>query len=164
MTRFAEVTHHEWIAAPVQTVCAQFADLDHHIRRQVHRELRFEVLQRRADGARFVQEVRLLGTRQRDVFERRIEPDGRIEDLSVEGFNRGGSVSFGFSPQARGSRDGTEVTITVRLPLPPVMGLLVRPLLRAQVRRALQAAAREDKQDIEERGYPATPPAPAGAQ
>jgi hypothetical protein len=153
MTRFAEVTHREWIAAPVDTVRAQFADLDHHIRRNVHPKLRFEVLQRRPRGARFVQEVRLLGIRQRDVFERRIEPDGSIEDRSVEGFNRGGRLSFRFAPKAVDGRCGTQVEIIVRLPLPPVVGRLVRPLLEAQIRKAVRAAAQEDRQDIEARGY-----------
>jgi hypothetical protein len=155
MTRFAEVTHHEWIAAPVETVRAQFADLDHHIRRNVHPKLRFEVLQRRPRGARFVQEVRLLGIRQRDVFERSIESDGSIEDRSVEGFNRGGRLSFRFAPKSVDRRSGTEVEITIRLPLPPVVGLLVRPLLEAQIRKEVRAASLQDKQDIETQGYPA---------
>lgn len=164
MPRFAEVTHREWIAAPVDTVRAQFADLDHHIRRNVHPKLRFEVLERRPQGARFLQEVRLLGIRQRDVFERSLEPDGCIQDRSVEGFNRGGSLSFRFTPAPAGDdRSGTEVEITVRLPLPPVVGALVRPLLEAQVRKEVRAAAAEDKQDIESAGYPAAGTACAAA-
>jgi hypothetical protein len=161
MTRFAEVTHQQWIAAPVDTVRAQFADLDHHIHRNVHPKLRFEVLQRRAHGARFVQEVRLLGIRQRDVFERSIEPDGSIEDLAVEGFNRGGSLSFHFTPKTLDHRNGTQVEIVIRLPLPPAVGFLIRPLLEAQVRKEVSAAALEDKQDIETRGYPDARQAPA---
>lgn len=155
MTRQAQASHTEWIAAPVDTVRAQFADLDHHIRRNVHPKLRFEVLERRPDGARFVQELRLLGIRQRDVFERRLTPDGGIEDRSVEGFNRGGELRFAFRPAMRDGREGTEVHIDIRLPLPPVVGGLVKPLLEAQVRRELQAAAHEDKLDIEDRGYAA---------
>lgn len=163
MIRFAEVIHREWIAAPVATVRAQFADLDHHIERNVHPKLRFEVLQRRARGARFVQEVRLLGIRQRDVFERSIEPDGSIEDRSVEGFNRGGSLSFRFSMKTVEGRAGTEVEITIRLPLPPVVGALVRPLLEAQIRKEVRAASLEDKRDIESLGYPAARQAMAAA-
>jgi len=154
MTRFVEVSHEQWIAAPQATVQAQFADLDHHIRANVHPKLRFEVLERRSGGARFVQEVRLLGIRQRDVFERRITPDGSIEDLSVEGFNRGGSLRFGFRPQPQQGRPGTLVTITIRLPLPPLIGALIAPLLAAQIRREVTAAALEDRADIEQRGYP----------
>lgn len=163
MTRFAEVVHREWIAAPVETVRAQFADLDHHIRRNVHPKLRFEVLQRRPRGARFVQEVKLLGIRQRDVFERSIDADGRIVDRSVEGFNRGGSLSFGFAPVSTLGRPGTEVQITIRLPLPPVVGPLVRPLLESQIRKEVRAAALEDKRDIESAGYPAVDAAHAAA-
>ena len=163
MPRFAEVIHREWIAAPVETVRAQFADLDHHIHRNVHPKLRFEVLQRRARGARFVQEVRLLGIRQRDVFERSVEPDGSIEDRSVEGFNRGGSLGFRFAPKAVDGRAGTEVEITIRLPLPPLVGGLVRPLLEAQVRREVRAASLEDKRDIEQGGYALPRGLPAAA-
>lgn len=159
MNRFAQVTHHDWIAAPVDTVRAQFADLDHHIHRNVHPKLRFEVLQRRPRGARFVQEVRLLGIRQRDVFERSLEADGSIEDRAVEGFNRGGSLSFRFVPKTVAGRAGTEVEISIRLPLPPVIGGLVRPLLEAQIRKEVRAASQEDKRDIEMLGYPGQHPA-----
>lgn len=153
MTRFAEVRHLQWIAAPRDVVAAQFADLDHHIRRNVHPKLSFEVLERRPGGARFVQQVRLLGIRQRDVFERRIAADGSIDDLSVEGFNRGGSLSFRFDAEAREGRAGTQVEIVVRLPLPPLIGVLLRPLLEAQIRKEVCAAALEDRADIEQRGY-----------
>jgi len=152
--RFAEVHHQEWIAAPETTVRAQFADLDHHIHAGVHPKLRFEVLQRGPRGARFVQEVKLLGLRQRDVFERSFDADGAMTDLSVEGFNRGGSLRFTFQPERRAGAEGTNVGITIRLPLPPLVGGLIRPLLEAQVRRELRAAAAEDKHDIEVRGYP----------
>jgi hypothetical protein len=156
MTRFAEVTHHEWIAAPLATVRAQFADLQHHIAANVHPKLRFEVLQQSATRARYVQEVRLLGLRQRDVFEREFGADGSMTDTSVEGFNKGGSLQVRFTPASRGNAAGTEVELVVRLPLPPVVGRLIRPLLEAQVRREVVAAVAEDKHDIEVRGYPAS--------
>jgi hypothetical protein len=154
MPRFAEVTHHEWIAAPETRVRCQFADLRHHIDAGVHPKLRFEILHSGAQSARYVQKVRLLGIRQRDVFERRFGADGAMLDTSVEGFNRGGSLQFDFRPERRDDRDGTDVQITVRLPLPPVIGGLIRPLLEGQIRRELRAAAGEDKRDIEVRGYP----------
>ncbi len=154
MTRYAEVQHSEWIDAPPTTVRSQFADLEHHIRNNVHPKLRFELLSKGPNRARFVQEVRLLGLRQRDVFERQIAEDGSICDLSVEGFNQGGSLNFGFVPE----RGGTRVDITIRLPMPGPMFLL-RRLLEAQVRREVRAAALEDKRDIEQRGYAARPDA-----
>lgn len=174
MTPFAEVRHEEWIAAAVPRVRAQFADLQHHIDAKVHPKLEFRILppgdgaQRadlRAAGtsaetaagapvvARYEQRVRLLGITQRDVFERRFTADGRMVDTSVEGFNRGGSLSFTFEPERRDGTEGTLVQITIRLPLPPVVGALLRPLLQAQVRKEVAAAAAEDKHDIEVRGY-----------
>jgi hypothetical protein len=156
MSEFVEVRHEEWIAAALARVCAQFADLQHHIERNVHPKLRFRPLPPAADGTpRFAQEVRLLGIRQRDVFERRIGADGRILDRAVEGFNRGGSLQFDFAQEVRDGRDGTRVEITVRLPLPPVPGRLLRPLLAWQLRREVRRAALQDKHDLETRGYPA---------
>ena len=81
MPRYAAVRHEEWIAAPTDVVRAQFADLDHHIRAGVHPKLRFEVLGRDGGTVRYLQEVTLLGIRQRDVLERRLQPDGTIVDL-----------------------------------------------------------------------------------
>ena len=159
MPRFTEVRHSQWIAAPQPTVRAQFADLDHHIRKNVHPKLRFEVLRRDERSARFVQEVRLLGVRQRDVFERSLMADGCMEDCSVEGFNRGGSLHFRFQPQTRQGRPGTQVDITVRLPLPPLVGPLIKPLLEAQIRKEVRAATLEDQADIEQGRYASAPQA-----
>lgn len=156
MSDFVEVRHEEWIAAAPARVRAQFADLEHHIRCNVHPKLRFTPLPPAADGARrFIQEVRLLGIRQRDLFERRIAADGAITDRSVDGFNRGGTLHFAFAREVRGGHDGTRVDITVRLPLPPLLGALLRPLLAAQVRREVRAAALQDKHDLEMGGYAA---------
>lgn len=160
MTRFVEVSHQEWIAAPADVVRAQFADLQHHIDAKVHPSLRFEILEQQRRRARFVQEVRLLGLRQRDVFEREIADDGAtMVDTSVEGFNRGGSIRFDFTPGTPGGRPATRVDVTIRLPVPRGLGWASR-LLEGQVRRELLAAVAQDKHDIEVRGYR---PAPAAA-
>ncbi|HJV68575.1 hypothetical protein [Ideonella sp.] len=153
MTRYAEVRHDEWIAADLGTVRSQFADLEHHIEANVHPKLGLRVLQQTARRARYIQEVTLLGIRQRDVFEREFGADGSMTDTSVEGFNKGGSLHFEFGPETRGDRAGTVVSVTIRLPLPPVVGALIRPLLEGQIRRELLAAVAEDKHDLEVRGY-----------
>ena len=75
MQKFVEVSHEELIAAPLSAVCSQFADLRHHITTNVHPKLRFEILSMSEYGARFVQEVKLLGIVQRDVFKREIASD-----------------------------------------------------------------------------------------
>lgn len=153
MTRFAEVHHQAWIAADLPLVKAQFADLEHHIAANVHPKLRFEVQHQSPRRARYVQEVTLLLIRQRDVFEREFGADGSMTDTSVEGFNKGGSLHFEFAAETREARAGTRVDVTVRLPLPPVIGGLVRRLLEAQVRKELRAAVAEDIHDLEVRGY-----------
>ena len=148
MTRTVEVKHRIWIEAPAQTVRTQFADLNHHIDTNVHPKLRFEVLAQEPGRARFTQEVKLLGMKQRDVFDRVIDEDGSIHDRSIDGFNKGGTLDFGFVPLAEGGREGTAVDITVRLPTPPLLGWLA-PLLKAQVLREVTTAALQDKRDIE---------------
>ncbi len=159
MTRFAEVRHEEWIAADLPLVKSQFADLEHHIQANVHPKLRFEVQHQSLRRARYVQEVRLLGIRQRDVFEREFGADGSMTDTSVEGFNKGGSLHFEFRAETQGAQVGTVVDVTIRLPLPPVIGGLIRPLLEGQVRKELLAAVAEDKHDLEVRGYTRRMPA-----
>lgn len=122
----------------------------------MHPKLRFEIVTQGANRARYVQEVKLLGIRQRDVFEREVAADGSITDTSVEGFNKDGSLGFRFKPQSRDGREGTCVDIVIRLPLPGPLYWL-RGLLKAQVRREVRAAALEDKRDIELRGYQPRP-------
>jgi hypothetical protein len=111
----------------------------------VHPKLRFDLLQRGAPGARFVQELRLLGIRQRDIFERSLEADASIDDRPVEGFNWGGGLHLRFVPKTADGCAGNEVEITARLPLPPVVGVLVRPWLEAQFRMGVRAASLKDK-------------------
>ena len=68
-----------------------------------------------------------------------------------------------FEPGPAGARPSTRVEIVVKLPLPPLIGPLVKPLLEAAIRREVRAAAAEDQTDIEQRGYPRsgfTPPYP----
>jgi hypothetical protein len=99
------------------------------------------------------------------VFEREFGADGSMTDTSVEGFNKGGSLHFEFRAETRGARAGTMVEVTVRLPLPPVIGGLIRPLLEGQVRKELLAAVAQDKHDLEVRRYtPREPVRPALAQ
>ena len=152
MARTVEVKHQIWIQAPLPAVRSQFADLYHHIETNVHPKLKFEVLAQEPSRARFTQEVKLLGIKQRDLFERTIDADGSIHDVSIEGFNKGGSLDFAFNPSAAGGKEGTEVDITIRLQTPPLMGWLA-PLLRSQVLKEVTAAALEDKYDLEQRGY-----------
>ena len=151
MGRIVEVNYQLWIDASPATVQSQFTDIQHHIDANVHPKLRFELLAQEPRRARFAQEVRLLGLKQRDVFERRIDPDGSIHDVSVEGFNKGGSMDFRFVPATEGGRSGTRLEATIRLQTPPLLGWLA-PLLKAQVMREVTAASMEDKRDIEH-GY-----------
>jgi hypothetical protein len=148
LRRTVEVNHRIWIAAPVDTVRSQFADLQHHIDANVHPKLKFEVLAQEPGRARFTQEVTLLGMRQKDLMERTVDDDGSIHDRSIEGFNKGATLDFRFEPQAEGGRSGTSVDITIRLQTPPLLGWLA-PVLHRQALKETVEAARQDKCDIE---------------
>ena len=151
MPKMVEVRHQIWIAAAPAAVRSQFADLQHHIRTNVHPKLKFELLAQEPNRARFTQEVRLLGMKQRDLFDRRIDADGSIHDVSIEGFNKGGTMDFRFVPAVEAGRNGTRLEATIRLQTPPLLGWLA-PVLKAQVIREVNAASMEDKHDIEH-GY-----------
>jgi hypothetical protein len=148
MPRTVEVHHQLFIAAPPAAVRAQFADVQHHIDANVHPNLRFEVLAQERQRARFRQSVKLLGIWQTDLFDRRIDEDGSIHDVSIDGFNKGGTLDFSFTPVRQEGRDGTNVGITIRLQTPPMLGWLA-PLLHKQVKREVTAASLQDKDDIE---------------
>lgn len=154
MSTFLEMRHDVWIDAPRDLVRDHFADLDHHVETGVHPEIGLRRLDPDERGrTRFEQVVRLLGRRRRDVFERRHLPDGSIVDTSVEGAHRGGTVTVAFEREAREGRLGTLVMIDLRLPLPPVVGPVLRPMAAAQLRRLLQRAGEEDRRDLESGRY-----------
>ena len=148
MPRLVEVKHQCWIDAPPAKVRSQFADIQHHIDANVHPNLRFELLVQEPRRARFVQHVRLLGMWQRDLFDRTIDEDGTIHDVSIDGFNKGGTIDISFAPGSEGGREGTQASVTIRLTTPPLMGWLA-PLLKKQVLRETIAAVEQDKRDIE---------------
>lgn len=155
MPRTVEVKHQLWIGASPATVRAQFTDIQHHIDANVHPNLQFELLAQEPRRARFRQHVRLLGMRQHDLFDRVIDEDGSIHDVSIDGFNKGGTMDFGFVPASEGGRSGTRVDIKIRIPTPPLLGWLA-PLLKKQVLREAMAAAEQDKRDIEHGYQPST--------
>jgi hypothetical protein len=144
MRRTVEVKHQQWIDASPAVVRAQFADVQHHIDANVHPNLRFELLVQEPQRARFRQQVKLLGMWQTDLFERTIDDDGTMHDVSIDGFNKGGTLDFTFTP----SSGGTTVGATIRIPTPPLLGWLA-PLLEKQVRNELRTAFEQDKKDIE---------------
>ena len=148
MRRTVVVDHTTFIAAPVQTVRSQFADIQHHIDANVHPNLRFELLAQEPQRARFRQEVKLLGMRQRDLIDRRIDEDGTMHDESIDGFNKGAKLDFRFTPAADNGKNGTRVDIRITLQTPPFLGFLA-PLLKKQVLKEVTEAAQQDKVDIE---------------
>ena len=148
MPRNVVVDHSLFIAAPPAVVRSQFADIQHHIDSNVHPRLRFELLAQEPQRARFRQEVKLLGMRQSDVIDRRIDEDGTIHDESIDGFNKGARLDFRFTPASEGGTEGTRVAIRIELQTPPFLGFLA-PLLKKQVLKETMEAAEQDKKDIE---------------
>ena len=162
MSRTVEVSHVEWIHASPATVRAQFADLQHHIDTNVHPNLRFELLVQEPRRARFRQQVKLLGMWQTDLFDRVIDDDGTMHDVSIDGFNKGGTLDYTYTAKKQGGLDGTEVSVTIRLQTPPFLGFLA-PLMKKQVTNELTAAVKQDKDDIEKVYKPSHEMTPAMA-
>jgi hypothetical protein len=144
-----EVSRSVVIARPAKEVAAQFADVGHHERTNVHRGVTFRVLAENDAWCEYEQLSKLLGrtVQQRMTLDRR---DRRhlINTVTAGRFS-GGTLRFDIAPRASMS---TEVTATLRAPS-SVLTKPLTPLLRIALGRSLASALAEDKTDLEERRY-----------
>ena len=138
---------------PVDVVRSHFGDIAHHARRGVHKGLAFEILSDSPAECRYLQRTRILGMAQEDEVVLR-RADGKVVMDVVRGTNHGTHFDFSFFPDGAGTRLRLELTV-------PTSGLkaLLQPLFRRALYRIVDAAAEEDRVDLEERGY-----APAARQ
>ncbi len=151
MSGFIDIQHDEWVDAAPDVVRAHYVDLQHRIDARVHPDERLRLLEPGPAGPRFERIARVGWRMQRDLFERRLKPDGSIVDTVVAGANWGRSVSARFWRRNDDGRPGTLVELTVTQPLPLIGRLLSRWTCR-RIERELRMIAVEDKLDVE-RGY-----------
>lgn len=146
---FLEIQASGAVARPIAEVRAQYRDIDHHIRHNVHPGIQFAWVD--GDGGkRLVRtEFRLLGMLNYDITEFVDAPDGTLLIHHLEGANTGTIIEHHF----RAIDDGnTQVDLVARVPASTGRKLL-GPLFRFGVRQILMKALGEDKRDLEGKGY-----------
>jgi hypothetical protein len=143
-------------AAP-EYVRAQYRDIDHHIRNDVHPSIKF-TWQPAAPGERKVRTVfRILGVPQFDVALLEDAPDGVFVIRYVEGTNAGMIVTHQFVPVDEGR--ATDVRLRAEAPTTLARKLL-GPLFVLGAGQVMKKALYEDKADIEKKAF--VPKAAAG--
>lgn len=145
-----EVTRSIVIDRPVDDVAAQFADIAHHERTGVHRDVTFHVVAEAENWCDYDQRSRVgPGTvRQRCHLDRH---DRRHQVNTItRGMFRGGTLYFEIASNGLGA---SHVTATVTAPT-SLLTRLLAPVLRPQLGRSLATALDEDKADLESGHYP----------
>ena len=137
------------IDRPLAEVRAQYGDMDHHMRNDVHPGIRFTWLPSERGERRLSSAFRLLGILQRDTLSLHDEADGTLVIDHLDGPNRGTKIFHRFTAEAS---DRTRVDLTASVPVTTGRALL-GPLFRLGVRKILEKALREDKRDLERGAY-----------
>jgi hypothetical protein len=138
------------IEASPDVVRAQYRDMDHHIRENVHPSIAFR-WEPGAPGERKIRTTfRILGMPQFDVALLEDMPDGSMIIRYLEGTNAGMVVLHEFVPLDGGK--ATEVRLDVQAPA--TLGRrLLGPLFKVGARQVLLKALAEDKADLEKGTY-----------
>jgi hypothetical protein len=134
-------------------VRAQYRDIDHHMRNNVHPGIHYSWEPSTDDTHKIRTEFRLLGKKQHDVSLLVDAPDGTFILDYLEGANAGTKVVHEFLP-VDGSPDATLVRITANVPATLTRKLL-GPLFKLGVKQVINKALREDKADLEGRSFDA---------
>jgi len=145
-----KITASAEFAAPVDLVRAQSNDMEHHISRNVHRKLNLNSLSSTDGALEYYQEIRVLGFVMRDKIRHRTLADGSICLSYSGGISNGAELIIKLDSLGE-SRTAVHQTYTL-----PLSGLkiMLAPLIRPILKRALYQALEEDRVDIEVRGYP----------
>jgi tellurite resistance protein len=134
-------------------VQAQYRDMDHHMRNNVHPGIHFSWEPSKDEQRKIRTEFRLLGKKQHDVALLIDAPDGTFVLDYLEGANAGTKIVHEFLP-VEGSPDATLVRITANVPATLTRKLL-GALFKMGVKQVINKALREDKADLEGRSFDA---------
>lgn len=142
-------THTGVIERPIDEVRSQFADMQYHVKQNVHPEVHFTIHSSQGSHCAFRQEISLAGMRQADEVVNSALADGSLQSEFVGGMNAGGRLLVSFTPE------GTAATRVRALLTIPVSGIraLLAPLLGAAALKALEKAFVQDKRDLEAGNY-----------
>jgi hypothetical protein len=134
---------------PPEVVRAQYRDIDHHIRNNVHPSIKYQ-WEPGAPGERKIRTTfRILGVPQYDVSLLEDAPDGSFVIRYLEGSNAGMVLVHKFVPVGEGA---TDVQLCADAPATTARKLL-GPLFVSGARQVMKKALAEDKRDIEGGAY-----------
>jgi hypothetical protein len=134
---------------PVEEVRAQYRDIDHHIRNNVHPSIRYE-WEPSAPGERKIKTTfRILGVPQYDISLLEDAEDGSFVIRYLEGSNAGMVLVHKFVPLGPHATD-----VQLFADAPSSMGRkLLGPLFVAGARQVMKKALAEDKRDLEKGAF-----------
>ncbi len=137
------------IDRPVDEVRAQYRDIDHHIRNNVHPGIRYQ-WEPAPPGQRKIRTTfRILGVPQFDVSLLEDGEDGSFLIRYLEGSNAGMLLVHKFVPVSPNSTD-----VQLSADAPATWGRrLLGPLFKAGARQVMKRALLEDKRDLESGSY-----------
>jgi hypothetical protein len=138
------------IEAAPDVVRAQYRDMDHHIRNNVHKGITLTWQPSEPGQRKIKTEFRIMGIAQYDVAFLEDEPDGTLLIRNVEGTNAGMVVRHEFVPLDGGK--ATEVRLRADAPATLARRVL-GPLFVCGARQVLKKALHEDKADLEKGTY-----------
>jgi len=134
---------------PVDEVRAQYRDIDHHIRNNVHPSIHYQ-WEPSAPGERKIKTTfRILGVPQYDISLLEDAEDGSFVIRYLEGSNAGMVLVHKFVPLGPNATD-----VQLFADAPSSMGRkLLGPLFVAGARQVMKKALAEDKRDLEKGGF-----------
>lgn len=145
MTDTIHITASLRMERPVDEVRAQYRDIDHHIRNNVHPSIHYE-WEPGAPGERKIKTTfRILGVPQYDISLLEDAPDGSFVIRYLEGSNAGMVLVHKFVPLGPNATD-----VQLFADAPSSMGRkILGPLFVAGARQVMKKALAEDKRDLE---------------
>src|SRR5689334_15550509 len=151
MTDTIHITASLRMERPVDEVRAQYRDIDHHIRNNVHPSIRYQ-WEPSAPGERKIKTTfRILGVPQYDISLLEDASDGSFVIRYLEGSNAGMVLVHKFVPLGAGATD-----VQLFADAPSSLGRkLLGPLFVAGARQVMKKALAEDKRDLEGNQYQA---------
>lgn len=137
------------IERPAEVVRQQYRDIDHHIRNDVHPDIRY-AWEPSPPGQRKIRTTfTILGAPQYDVSELVDTADGTFVIRYLEGTNAGMVLLHRFVPLGP---EATQVELVADVP-PTLARKLLGPLFVAGARQVMRKALAEDKRDLEQGAY-----------
>lgn len=134
------------IERPAEVVGQQYRDIDHHIRNNVHPDVRYQWEQALPGRRRIRTTYYVLGGEEHDIAELEDAPDGSFLIRYIDGVNAGSVLVHRFVPLGAAA---TEVELTHEAPATLARRLL-GPLFVAGARQVMRKALAEDKRDLEQ--------------